>query len=471
MAFSNHRLHFIALALLLCMLLASACTPQDAPAATVTFTPTLIPISSAEISNPGRGLHRWNGEAYVDGPMSQSYRRIEWSKVEGKKGKYDFSKYERDVDEAEAQHMRMILGLPQPSGPSADGGSWVPKYLTSDKLGVTARDTYYPNFNNPIVLERWKALIDAIATRYADDERVSGIQLCIVGAYGEWYFDRRVPEEAIPTEATWKAMIDYVIAEFPNKQLYMMVSSTLPEATIYALQRSPRIGWSRMALGHPQFDETFEEKYKPQPEWWDLLSNRWKTAPIITETYGTDDTDQFTLTLRQVQQYHVSLVGNGNFSGSLYSSNEFNPEKWTQDQISAFQLVGKSAGFRYQLASLTLGPLKPGAEFTLTTNWANEGNAPVYEPWRVQMQLLSRTGEVAFTDTLKGDLRTVLPTGDTPVQWKDTFTLPQSLLPGVYRVRIFIPALNDYVSPLQLAIEGQQSDGSYEVGEVIVGRT
>lgn len=428
-----------------------------------TFTPSVIPISADEIGNPGRGLHRWNGVEFVPAPMHDNYRRRHWSQVETAPGVYDFSKYDSEAQIAEKNGMRVILGLPQPTGPSSNGGSWVPADLTSDRLGVWNRGSYHPNFNEPKVLNRWKALIDAIAQRYANDDRVSGLQLCIVGAYGEWYFDSSVPAWARPSDATAQEMIDYIIAKFPNKQLYMLMSGSMPQATIYALQRSPRIGWARMALGHPGFERTLQSHYANNANWWSIVSERWKTAPIITETYGNGDSNQFGTIIDQVQRYHVSLIGNGNFDGSL------NPvSKWSKQQISDFQLAGKLSGYRYVLQSLKLSPLAPGSTFTATSAWTNVGLAPVYEPWKIQVQLRNASDAVVFDSTSGLDLRTLLPAENKPTTQADTWTLPANVAPGKYRVHVIIPPLNKYVPALQLAIKGQQGDGSYYLGDVTV---
>ena len=450
---------------ILTVLLPMLCTHQtfaESGSPTI-FTPAVIPFSADEIGNPGRGLHRWNGQSFVPAPMRDSYRRRHWSEIETDTGVYNFKPYDTDVQYAQHNGMRLILGLPQPTGPSFNGGSWVPDDLTSDHLGAWNRGSYHPNFNDPTVMTRWKALIDAIAQRYATDERVSGIQLCIVGAYGEWYFDSTVPQWARPSDATAQAMIDYIIAKFPNKQLYMLLSTTMPQATVYALQRSPRIGWARMALGDDQFDHTFSSHYASNANWLAIVANRWKTGPVMVETLRSGDPNQLATILDQVKNYHVSLVGNGNFEGAMTPVTN-----WSSKQVSDFQLAGKISGYRYVLSSLTLSPLATGQSFTATSAWANVGIAPIYQPWQIHMQLRNASNAVVFDTTSAFDLRDLLPADGKPTTQADTWTLPADLTPGTYHVHVFIPPLNTYVPALQLAIEGKQSDGSYDLGNVVV---
>ncbi len=439
--------------------------PEQTEAATsTTFTPPRLDWSAPEIGNPDRGLYRWIGNAYVPAPTTVAYRRVHWSEVEHALGVYDFSRYDNELQYAAQHGMRLIIGLPQPIGPNSNGGSWMPSYLTSDRLGVWYKGSYYPNVNDPFVLGRLQALIAAIARRYANDTWVSGIQMSVVGAYGEWYFDSAVPSSVKPTDATAHAIIDTIIASFTHQQLFMMVSPSFPQHTIYALAKSPRIGWSRLALGDPQFDGTFRAHYQSNPDWWQIVSTRWKTAPILAELYGHDGDAQFALAAQQARDWHISLVGNGNFAGRLEHA-----ASWTADEIRTFQDLGKHLGYRFVLDSLSLSPLIPGTSFTIQVAWENVGNAPIYRPWKMVYELRDSVNHVVASCRSTLDLQTLLPTAGTPRMVNDTCALPASLKSGTYRLHVVVE--DDTGDTLQLASGGKQGDGSYRIGDVPVSES
>lgn len=455
------------------------------------LSPSRISRDADELDNPGRGLYEWSGQKFIvpDALISDqdSYRRFTWRELEPSKGAYDFSKLDSFLDRAAEDGKRVIIGLPQPMKAAANGGSHVPPDLTaseggSNSYGTWFKGSYWPNFNNETVLTRFEALLGALGRRYNGNPRVNMVQMMHYGAYGEYYIAWDAPSSVSRiTAANAQRTVRAFLSAFPGKRLSVMISNSQGGfMTRAAMLASPRVGWSRCALGFDGQMDNVEGLFK-DPEIGELLQNRWKTAPVWTEMMGDfsssgwDERTQFAQAKGEVTKYHVSYVGNGNFKDP-YSTRPYSSagtrntsSAWTEQNINDFVMAGKLSGFRLAVAKLELTRLAAGASTSIRWSWANDGVAPVYEPWKVKLQLRRADDSVAFEVSSALDLQRVLPTTSTsPFLHVDGFTLPASLAAGTYRLHVFVPPLDSYVKALRLAMAGRQSDGSYKLGEVTV---
>lgn len=469
----------------LAILFTGSLLPRQASGATnIYFEPTAIPLSDPEIANPGRGLYRWSDQTFI-APAElisnrDSYRRFRWQDLEAEQGQYDFAVLDEFIESAAKRGQRAILGLPQPMGSKSNSGSRMPGYLTSESYGIWWNGTFWPDFNNPFVLERLEALVRALGERYDGDPRVSMIQMVHYGTYGEYHIPYDAPESISRiTRENARRTIAAFQSAFPRTRLSAMVgNSGGGYMTRAALLASEEIGLSRMALGCDQQMEKFDELWN-DPEIGETLRNRWKRAPLWTEMYGLfggNCADQFAQALKQVPYYHVSYVSNGNFA-EPYDAAPYTKDgkpnastNWTQQNIDDLVMAGKLAGYRYVVKQVAADDPRAGQDWKVVTTWANDGSAPVYEPWEVRFKLQAADGTIVWEEASRVDLQTVLPPeGNTSVYTvEDSFTLPNTLRNGAYRLLLSVPALNDYVAPLQLAIHGQQQDGSYLLGELQV---
>src|SRR5258706_7260563 len=92
--------------LLAIVALASSAVPASIAqtgGATITITPTAIPLADAEIVTPMRGFYRWYGIEPIPQPRPayDHYARFGWRQLEPARGQYDFSAIEQALQEAE----------------------------------------------------------------------------------------------------------------------------------------------------------------------------------------------------------------------------------------------------------------------------------------------------------------------------------------------------------------------------------
>lgn len=474
------------LAVLLLSIVASLLTGPTAQSAQLeqaSFKPRILDPNT-ELVNPMRGLFRWNEQEVAPQPRPavDSYKRYSWDSFEPSPGVYDFSMLEKDLETARRAGRKhgfrirsMVLG----------NGMDIPRHV-ADRLekGWWGYDTYVPDWNDPDFLAAVEAFVNELARRYDGDPRISYVEIGAYGTWGEWNtypFTSQYPvdsgAEQLSTENAYRIVDSYVNA-FKQTRLSMM--SDHKPALVYALKRSPTMGWRRDSLGADHFTEGMQ-RLKDNPEDWELVMSRWKTAPVISEFInpgGVDAPEVYELSLKQAREYHVAMLGNGNTLDwdSLSSTSK-----------DAFLRLGRALGYRYELSELRMpARLAPGSRFEVSGSWRNAGIAPTYESWDVMLQLRPAGGkEVAWEGRLNVELRSLLPaskatlTGelDASVSAADAEFTPLSsslrinkpLAPGSYDVTLVVRDPSDYRAPMALAIEGRLGDGSYRLGQIIMG--
>jgi hypothetical protein len=455
------------------ILLAALPQPTAAAPQTVTFAPPVLPLSAPELVNPGRGLYKWRYEEKVTEPFARrsfdAYERYKWRDLEPSEGRYDFSLIERDMTRAKQEGRQFALRI---RTVVSETGTQIPEYLMRqmergwwrDYNGDGKADTYVPDWNDADYRERFRRFIAALAARYDGDPRLRYVDIGGYGNWGEWHMHRfPYPSPSGAREATWasrKAIVDAHIDAFTRTPLLMLTDDR--EALRYALARSPRIGWRRDSLGNSHFDSIQRDAST-----WAVLKDRWQTAPVVVEffgTFGMSDPRSLQLAHEQVKRYHISLVGNGN----TYSWRQL-----SQAGKDAFVAMAKAAGYRLALRRMTLpATLTPGQSFALETAWTNEGIAPLYNEWQVVVQLRrAQDSRPVWEQALTQDLRTLVPTnGSTPKTFSEQLQLPTSVPAGQYELALLVRDPNRYFPPLALANGNRAADGSYTLGTISVGR-
>ena len=134
------------------------------------------------------------------------------------------------------------------------------------------------------------------------------------------------------------------------------------------------------------------------------------------------------------------------------------PPEWKK----AFDEFQKKIGYRFVLRRIEYPQsVKAGQMMPLSSWWFNAGVSPVYYEYVLAFQLHSE-GERAVLPT-SVDVRQWLP-GDAV--FDATLYVPETLKSGKYRLRVGVLDPRTRQPAVQLAIEGKQSDGWYDLGEI-----
>jgi hypothetical protein len=444
--------------------------------------PSRVAWSDPELVNPMRGLYRWLNNENVPSPnplprrTTDAYERYTWSDIEKGRGEYDFSVLEADIAKAAAAGQKFAFRI---RALVNNKGRAVPGYIESaldlgwwtDMNDDGKSDTYVPDWNDPIFIDGVQRLLNALGERYDNDPRISYIDIGIYGSWGEWHtsgisYNSTRPAKAM-TRENRQRVIDFHIAAFPNTPLVMMTDDE--QSLVYALERSPRIGWRRDSLGVEHFEGVVGDVRRLGEDKLALFLERWKTAPVVTEFMNPkyhDDSDTYKLALEQVKRYHISMVGNGNMVPW--------GEMSTSGRDSLVQMA-KLSGYRFAPIEIAVPTVfKTNEQVLVQSRWINEGVAPSYEQWEVWYQLRDGAGAVVWEARSKLDLRRLLPNdAASALTVADELTLPNGLRPASYSLSLVVRDPRGARDPMALAIKDQRGDGSYALGTVAVevGRT
>lgn len=509
----------LALAILIISAIAPAHGPPTAqakPLATLgegSYQPQQIAIEqNNEIPNPGRGLYRWQAPPYICDPAlisnKDKYERWAWSTLESAPGVYDWSKVHEVLNKARTRGQRVWLGIAMSVTSTLTA---VPNYMVQDGWGDRSDGVWYPNYNNPQVRQRLELLLDSFVQEFPatspDHAWIAGVQMRSYGKYGENYIERKTPASssiwASPATAEW--MVDAWHSRL--RGLYRLQialsdqhSNGSDGASInnnqyifqYAMTKTPRWGWFRDALGHDAQMQNIDRAMEstavihgvPVGE---AIRERWKYEPVFTEMIGeyltgkpiAEAQAQFALAKSQVLSYHVSLVGNGNFAPPYKQPPYSSPDNactrdpsssWTDENVRDMVQAGKLAGYRYGIDQVRVLGAFVGNQMAIEATWRNHGNAPIYDSVHPTFQL-RKNGAVVWQGESAFQLGSILEAATGPVTTTDAFDLPTTLPVGTYALHVQVAAPAPYQVPLNLAIGGKQSDGSYYLGDLAIGNS
>ncbi len=421
-------------------------TPTPTPAgASVTFRPTVTPMSAPEIANTGRGQYEWSGIAAdpPGWPQRDVYYRdeIHWNaNLEPSPGVYNDAIMEQGMAHAKAMGGRFGFRVMSMN----DSADYTPAEVAKQP------GTNLPDWNSPSFLTAWSNLMRHLGAKYDNDPRLAFVDMGGYGNYGEWH-TYGIGGASI-TAANAQTVINAVVSAFPHKHILMMTAN--PAFLQQAMNTSPRIGVRIDCLGATNF---YGSTVDSVPD----AVNRWRTAPFVAEWCGASNgaPSEYALADEQVAKYHFSMLSDGNYPtryGNMSGADK-----------ASFEHANKESGYRNNLVSVTVpGQVRMGTPFSLASTWNNAGVAPAYDQWSVHYQLRTGSGAVVWTGTSSLAMTSLLP-GQKSVT--DSFTLPSSIAAGSYQLTVKVDDPSGSTVSMALAQGGAHDGGSYSLGGVAVG--
>jgi Domain of unknown function (DUF4832) len=434
-----------------------------------TFTPAAIGLEAADVTNPLRGQYNWLGvDPYPAGWKDvDSYQRYNWDQLESSAGQYDFSLIDGEIAQAKQRHGRFgmrVMALCQgcPGHMYMGAGSSIPDDLAdaaNSLVGAApgeAQKYVIPDWNSQAYLDRLDALVKAIAARYHDEPHFGWVDVFSYGNWGEFHlypfnqpggpYDNSTQKPI--TDDNARLIVQRAAAAFSNKLL--VLNSENPAALAEGVgTKSPPIGIRVDCLGSDDLAGG-GAAIDAVP----AAKNRWRTAPFVTEwcgaNIGSSGADLFIQGEQQVRDYHISMLSSGNFQSDPTSP----------DEAAAFRKANVEAGYRLRAASIKVR-LDSNGTIQVTSQWKNDGVAPTYLPWKV---VFGVDGPKKSEVSLKIDLRKVMP--DAPLSDDEQVTVSGSLTSGKYKVYLRIEDPEGVSLPMQLAMEGQNAAGEFQLGSV-----
>ena len=434
------------------------------------FTPAAIGLDAADVTNPLRGQYNWLGvDPYPAGWTDvDSYQRYNWDQIESSAGHYDFSLIDGEIAKAKQRHGRFgmrVMALCQgcPGHMYMGAGSSIPDDLAdaaNPLIGSAPGDSdkyIIPDWNSQAYLDRLDALVKAIAARYHDEPHFGWVDVFSYGNWGEFHlYPFNQPggpydhSQTAITDDNARLIVQRAAAAFSNKLL--VLNSENPAALAEGVgTKAPPIGIRVDCLGSDDLAGG-GAAIDAVP----AAKNRWRTAPFITEwcqeNIGSSGADLFIQGEQQVRDYHISMLSSGNFQSDPTSPGD----------AAAFRKANVEAGYRLRTSSIEIRLASDGT-IQVTSQWKNDGVAPTYLPWKVMVGIDGpKKSEVA----LKVDLRKVMP--DAALSDDEAVTVSGGIPSGKYQVYLRIEDTEGVSLPLQLAMEGKNAAGDYQLGSVTV---
>lgn len=434
----------------------------------ITFAPAKIPLSEPEITNSGRGQLEWlqipPDPAWW--PTVDIYRRnpweINWNTIETSRGVYDFAMIDTllaSVPAGGRLHFRIMTWF-YTDTTDLLVPSYVPLQNTINKM---------PDWNSEAYLSGWEKLWQAIAKRYNDNPKVGFIDIGGFGAWSEWFFEDAWGEWA--TQASAARICDAVIGSMTNKYVIAPAPALVPGndpglnyGFRYAVSQSDRVGW--------RFDNVGAQEVDLSGNFWTQREqDTWKRAPIVTE-WGPSVNANLPRTYvdqgySNAQLMHISTISSSNRPDKTYgSNNQYNYKNYNtmspEDQAT-YAIMMKRLGFRLSLTSAVMQTnVAAGSAMQVATNWRNEGVAPTYDPWDVELVLMDGSNTIVWQISLDNIvLKSVLP-GEH--QFSSSLTVPN--LRGTFTAGIRAVDPANYLPPLRLANAGRTGHGVYPLGTI-----
>jgi hypothetical protein len=410
-SFRSGRLYLPAIALLSASLTAVASAQKTVD----------LPAGPGPLTNPLKGYAAYAaaGESHHL-PASMVYVDASWAELEPRENEYRFADWERrewETPLAKGKHVVFRVWMDYPSQVSG-----VPQWLVDKGVKMTPYSDFgggrSPDYEDPRLQEALLRLIKKLGERYDQDPRVAFVQVGLLGHWGEFHTYPR--PELFASETTLKRVVGAMRSAFSHKKL-MGRNPTYPSLQL------PGMGFH---------DDMIPEDTLPPEDWKFIpalragkMDGNWKDAPTGGEMVpgaalkwlgeGWPDTQ------RAVREAHLSWIG-------PYCPALVAPPNETYRQRGE-ELI-RMLGYEYRLTKLTVpSSITAGEPATVALDGLNQGVAPFYYAWPVELALLDSQGKVAAKTNVAADIRKWQP---GPFHLRAA--IPTNVTPGNYRLALGI---------------------------------
>lgn len=336
---------------------------------------------------------------YTD--VTLRYLQLTWRQVEPEPGQYDWQGIEEAYGLAalreQGVHLVLRFVCDEPSKTQhldipdwlyerTGNGSW---YTTDYGSG------YSPDYADPVFRAAHKQVLAALGRQFGTDGFVSYVELGSLGHWGEWHIKTEDGLVPMPEEAIRDEYAQHTLAAFPQAKVIMRRPFNIAareglglynDMTGDAADTQEWLDW----IGQGGW-------YGQEPRALAAMPEFWRTAPAGGEFTSATDmqtllSTQLPRTLALIRQSHMSFLG---------------PKIANPAYRAGYQAVLKELGYRLRVTTATLSAGENGSTLTLTLR--NEGNAPFYWDWSVNLYVEDVDGNTLETQRLPLRLSTLQP--------------------------------------------------------------
>ncbi len=440
-------------------------------------------------NNPYHGWAAWasvDPDEKIAQPFSTVFLDVKWAEFEPVKGEYDFNLLEEryHLDHWKEQGVRFLLRfvmddvVPTHGRQRMDIPRWLYEELKDENHGGKGAGTFYdepellggggfsPNYESPILVERHRLAIEALAERFDDTAVTAFVQ---VGSLGHWAEMHTWPEGT---------------GEFPDPDLvgeYMKAyTDAFKRVKLAARKPYPYASQENWGLYNDMFgdvgaSDTFRDYFlngctdmphasteqvqaSKMPEFWKFAYSGGEFAEGNVRKFIGDGA--IAETLRLIRESHTSLIGPCSPTDLLEDDADGHGYDVNVDAMR------RQMGYQLSVESISkYETARPGDTLALQITWLNRGVAPFYYKWPVELSLLDDTGKAAYAQNCNVDVRSLLPGRTTAVE---KLSIPDSLAPGVYTLSVAVLDMDSLQPGLSLNMESARDEMRYPMYSIII---
>ncbi|MBK7453840.1 MAG: DUF4832 domain-containing protein [Anaerolineales bacterium] len=422
---------------------------------------------SGPILNPLMGLSPWATIKVSEQPHTLVYADLSWRDFEPLEGVFDFDTFEKKQQLARWRQegkrivFRFVVDFPG-SESHVDIPDWLFEKINRD--GEFYDNAYgkgfSPNYSNPIFMKYHNLAIKALGNRYGKDPSIAFIELGSLGHWGEWHVSSEL-EQPPSEEVRDQYVYDYKDA-FPDTFLLMRRPFSIAKKLNLGLfndQTGFLEGtnlWLEWIENGGAYLPGEENTLVPMPE-------AWKTAPIggeqVTNISNEDLYDRYLpTTITLLTESHATFIG----PGGPYEVLQGSPLQSGIDQVLS------TIGYRLSVVQVEMPfVVHNSKEIQIKFSLRNDGIAPFYYDWPVQVYLFNGKGELLSFYPMQMDIRKILPNQVYNID----FILPMGNFgSGKYTIGLAILDPITNLPGIELANENLREDLIQEVGTFEIKR-
>ncbi len=432
------------------------------------------------LENPGMGwvLHYFdNGldaygtklapsDALEDFPgITTIYLRLAWSYLEPEEGQYRWELVDTPAQSWISRGNRIAFRFTCSEWGMNATPDWVRAagargyFFTPGKGVDPTGETWEPDYNDPIFLEKHSNFLKAAAARYDGSPEVDFID---VGAFGIWGEMHNV----------WSTKLDYNAETVMNHlDLYAQAFKRTLLVT-----NSPSLDHGRDAsslayarrLGMSFRDDSIlvlEEELTPQR--WSRATTFWPVVPVVLESqhYGLSIQDGWWKDgsgyLQAVKDYHASYV-----------SIHWWPREFLAENQALVEQINRVMGYRIQLLEASWPEqIKTDEAAIFTARWRNAGVAPClpggYPTITLKDQDDGIVGVFVDESLSVATLPVAIEGTAASVEQQLSLLVSQRLAPGTYNLFISIGSRTG-TPTITLPLNNHDGQKRYRLGEITI---
>ncbi|WNI21468.1 DUF4832 domain-containing protein [Streptomyces sp. ITFR-16] len=391
--------------------------------------------SDAPLGQPMKGIapYLFPGDNYADkypGGLLWSYFALnEVMKDPSDCDSFDWTIFEMALDEAAVwgRQLAFRFYVEYPGGTGTHPGNGIPPCLNG-KVAMRSNPawgTVSPDYDDPDTVEAFTNFFDAFAARYdhsgpggTADPRIGFMTAGLVGLWGEWHTWPYDADQAdgypnlMPSDATVSTLVHHMSDAFDNIQPEIRYGDLAgveaasnvglhDDSWAYKEDRAGTLKGMTLPKSLGGADDAFLQRALDGG-----VENRWTTASIGGESRP------------EIQgQLYANWPGGTGQVDDVLASTELSHVSWMINQTGATGYSTTdpkvSAGMRKMGYNLHV----PQANFNASANGSfkvgvtlqNDGVAPFYQPWTVQLGLRNAAGDLVKTWDTPWDIRKVKP--------------------------------------------------------------